>query len=106
MSNLTCAASCFPAVAPTGQKRKKRARKVIQTFRTLIGAQAIFHFSPQAQVVLRQTPVSLKSEIQPMDIARPLERPLNQLKRTTLTTYAMQFLRLPTGQRPAHGLSP
>lgn len=74
MSNLTCAASCFPAVAPTGQKRKKRARKVIQTFRTLIGAQAIFHFSPQAQVVLRQTPVSLKSEIQPMGIIRPLER--------------------------------
>ena len=79
MSNLTCAASCFPAVAPTGQKRKKRARKVIKTFHTLISAQAIFHFSQQAQAVLWPTPVSLKSEIQPMGIVCPLERlPFNR----------------------------
>lgn len=80
------------------QKCKKRVRKVIKTFRTLIRVQAIFHFSPQAKVIPRQAPVSLKSEIQPIGIVRPLERSLNRLKRTTLTTYAMQLLCLPTGK--------
>lgn len=58
----------------SAQKRKRRARKVIKTFRTLIGAQAIFHFSPQAQVVLQRMLANLKSEIQPMGITHPLER--------------------------------
>lgn len=79
-------------------KGKKRVRKVTKTFRTLIRAQTFFHFSPQAQVVPRYVPVNLKSEIQPIGIVRPLERSLNRPKRTTLTTYAMQLLCLPTGK--------
>ena len=90
----------------SAQKRKRRARKVIKTFRTLIGAQAIFHFSRAGP---SRSPANAgKFEIRNSADGHntPFRALLNQLKRTTLTTYAMQLLRLPTGQRPDHGLSP
>ena len=62
-----------PLLLP-GKNAKREHEKSSKPFVLSLEYKHSFIFRPQTQVVLRPTPVSLKSEIQPMGIVRPLER--------------------------------